>query len=75
MPDNIKRNVLRGIMAEQGHTIASLAREIGVTRATLSNFFNGAYPSYTMMRSMQRELSISRDQAGDIFFDDNLRNT
>ena len=68
MPDGIKRDVLRGRMAELGYNITTLASAVGVTRATVSAFFGGAAPSYMMMRKMQRALKLSAAEAGDIFF-------
>ena len=72
MPDGIKRDVLRGRMAELGYNITTLAAAIGVTRATMSAFFRGSVPSYRMMRKMQRVLKLSVSEAGNIFFSGDL---
>lgn len=73
MADGIKRDVLRGRMAELGYNITTLASAVDVSRATMSAFLGGAAPSYTMMRKMQRVLKLSAVEAGDIFFNSDLR--
>ncbi len=75
MSDGIKRDILRGRMAELGYNITTLASAVGVTRATMSAFFGGAAPSYKTMRMMQRVLMLSAAEAGDIFFSASLRTT
>ncbi len=74
MHDGIKRDVLRGRMAEKGFNITTLASAVDVSRATMSAFLGGASPSYSMMRKMQRVLKLSASEAGDIFFSYDLLN-
>lgn len=74
MSDGIKRDVLRGRMAELGYNITTLSTAVGVSRATLSSFFNGHAPSYMMMRRMQRVLKLSPAEVGVIFFSHDLCN-
>lgn len=37
----MKKNVLRGEMAKYGLTVADMAKELGVSHATMSNKLNG----------------------------------
>lgn len=71
--DGIKRDEIRGLMAKKGFNITSLAREVGVSRFTMSGFLNGKSPSYDLMRGIQCVLGMSSIQALDIFFEGDLR--
>lgn len=73
--DDIKRHKIKGLMAEQGYNNTSLAKEMGVTRATMSGFMNGRAPSYPFMALLVKTLSMTPEQAGSIFFDCDLRIT
>jgi plasmid maintenance system antidote protein VapI len=43
MSDGIKRDILRGRMAELGYNITTLASAVGVTRATMSAFLGAPH--------------------------------
>lgn len=72
--DGIRRELIRGRMAELGYNITTISAEIDVSRATMSAFLRGTAPSYAMMRKMQRALKLSATEASNIFFDRDLRN-
>lgn len=72
----VKVNVpkVRGKMGEKRITITALARQLGVTRSTLSHYLEepGKMP-YGVVSNMARLLCDSKEEASAIFFDSNLR--
>ena len=67
---------LRGKMAEKNYSITSFARELGVSRNTLSWYLHqpGKIP-YEIVCKMAAALCDSADEAMQIFFAAYLRNT
>lgn len=57
-------------------TITELSERTGINRNTLSQVLDGkAQPSSYVMGKLVAELEILPEEAGQIFFNDNLRNT
>ena len=57
-------------------TIAELSKRSAINRNTLSDVFNGkSKPSSDTMYKLVACLHISPSEAGEIFFNNNLRNT
>jgi transcriptional regulator with XRE-family HTH domain len=71
--DSVNRPKLRGLIAEKGFNMTTLAAKAGVTRDSISNLMRGHAPSYRLMKSLARALDMSPEQAGHIFFNDDLR--
>lgn len=67
---------LKKIMVEQNlDTIIELSNESGIDRNTLSKIINGdVRPSTLAMERLILALKIPTDDAGKIFFSQNLRN-
>lgn len=68
---------LKKRMVEQGlDKIADLSRISSVDRNTLSKVLNGSIkPSTTVIEKLMMALNISPNLAGEIFFNQNLRDT
>lgn len=68
---------LKKLMVEQGlERITDLSKASSVDRNTLSKVLNGnVKPSTTVIEKLMVALNISSDLAGEIFFNQNLRNT
>lgn len=74
MGDCINRAKLRGLIAEKGFNYASLARDCGATRDSISNLMRGVrLPSYRLMKGIAKSLEMTPEQAGQIFFATDLR--
>ncbi len=71
--DCVNRPKIRGLMAEKGYTITTLAQATGLSRDGLSRFLRGHSPGYRMMKSIAKELGLTSEEAGRIFFDHDLR--
>lgn len=67
---------LRGKMAEKGLTMTSTAESLGISRNTLSAYFEdpGRMP-YRIIEGLADLLCEDSKEAGEIFFTPNLRNT
>lgn len=67
---------VRGKMAERGYTITSLSKRLGISRNTLSAYFEtpGKTP-YCVVSDMAVALCDSADEAVSIFFAADLRKT
>lgn len=67
---------VRGKMAERGVDITTLSSQLGISRNTLANYLRspGKMP-YSIVASMASILCDSSDEAAQIFFADDLRNT
>lgn len=61
---------LRGKMAEKGYTINSLAKEIGVNKATLYRKFAAAGDTFTIGEAgaISKSLALTPAEAQEIFF-------
>lgn len=67
---------VRGKMAERGYTITSLSKELKIARATLSNYLEDPDKiPYLIIAAMAHLLCDSPEEATDIFFAQDLRNT
>lgn len=68
---------LRKLMVENNiNSISELANRTGVNRNTLGQVLNGEnQPSTYVMDKLVRTLNIKQEEAGKIFFNNNLRNT
>ena len=75
MVDCVNRPRLRGLIAEKGYNLTSLAKKTGHSRDTLGNILRGKTPSYRVMRDLALALEMNEEQAREIFFDMDLRNT
>jgi len=65
---------VKGKMAERGYTITSLARELGITRGTLSNYLEDpAKIPYFIISKLANLLCDSSEEASSIFFAPDLR--
>lgn len=65
----VNSNKLKGKMAENGFNIGTLAKEIGVSRDTISNVFNGkTKPSYLIINQLFFTLKLSPEEIINIFF-------
>ena len=72
----VDTDLLRYKMSQSGYkTHEDLADAIGVSRDTVSNLMRGrVYPSFRVMNGIYFALSLTPDEASDIFFNHNLRN-
>lgn len=70
----VNLNKLRGKIVENGLNIAYLSKRIGIDKATFYRKLNGNGENFTVreVNSMVRELNMKRDEAMDIFFDENI---
>lgn len=76
MADCVNRSKLRGLIAEKGYNLTTLARKCGHSRDCLSLLMRGKIsPSYRVMKDVADALEMTSEQAGLIFFDPNLRDT
>ena len=75
MTDSVNRPKLRGLIAEKGYNLTTLARACGHSRDCLSLVMRGKSPSYRVMKDLADALDMTPEQAGTIFFDPNLRDT
>lgn len=68
---------LRKLMVENNiNSISELANRTGVNRNTLGQVLNGEnQPSTYVMDKLVRTLNIKQEEAGKIFFNNNLRDT
>lgn len=65
---------VKGKMAERGYTITSLAKELGVSRNTLSNYLDDPNKiPYSIISNMANILCETSDEASSIFFASDLR--
>lgn len=65
---------LKVAMIQAGYnTNISFAKDCGVSDRTVSAILNGANPTYSVMCKMVSVLKLGAEQAGKIFFNDNLR--
>lgn len=65
---------VRGKMAENGYTITSLAKDLGVSRSTLSAYLNNTKRMpYDIVSHMAELICADCDEAINIFFAQNLR--
>ncbi|WPC08785.1 helix-turn-helix transcriptional regulator [Globicatella sp. PHS-GS-PNBC-21-1553] len=72
----VNSKLLKAKIAENGYNIGTLAHEIGVDRDTISNILNGkTKPSYPVMNGIFFTLKLTSDEATNIFFAKNYRNT
>lgn len=64
---------LKVVMIQAGYnTIKSFANACEVSDHTVSAILNGANPAYSVMCKMISTLKLGAEQAGKIFFNDNL---
>ena len=70
----VNLNKLRGKIVENGLNIADLSKKIGIDKATFYRKLNGNGENFSIreVNSMVRELNMKRDEAMDIFFDENI---
>lgn len=66
---------LRSILVLNQMNIVTLAKNVGVTKTTMYAVFAGRNPSYPVMCGITDTLKLSEEEAGQIFFCANLRNT
>lgn len=67
---------VRGKMAERGYTITSLSNRLGISRNTLSAYFDNPWKiPYSIVSDMAVVLCDSADEAVSIFFATDLRKT
>lgn len=71
--DCVNRPRLRGLIAEKGFNLTSLAKKTGHSRDTLSRILRGKTPSYRIMKDLALALEMNEEQARTIFFDMDLR--
>lgn len=65
---------VRGKMAENGYTITSLSKDLGVSRSTLSAYLNNTKRMpYDIVSNMAELLCADCDEAVNIFFASNFR--
>ena len=65
---------VRGKMAERDYSITSLAKELGITRGTLSNYLEDPQKiPYFIIRAMAEILCDTPEEASSIFFAPDLR--
>ena len=76
MNNGINGNKLAGKIVEKGYNYGTVANEAGVDRNTISSAIDGKYrPSYKVMNALYYVLELTPDEAVDIFFAKDLRNT
>lgn len=70
----VNLNKLRGKIVENGLNIADLSKKIGIDKATFYRKLNGNGENFSIreVNSMVRELNMKRNEAMDIFFDENI---
>lgn len=67
---------VRGKMAERGFNIMSMSNRLGISRNTLSSYLeNPAKTPYSIVSSMADILCDTKEEATNIFFASDLRNT
>lgn len=73
---NIDVPKVRGKMAEKGYTLSSFAKRLDISRNTLSSYLDtpGKIP-YSVLSDMAVILCDTSDEACQIFFGHNLRET
>ena len=65
---------VKGKMAEHGYTITSLAKELGVSRSTLSNYLDDPNRiPYSIISDMAKLLCDTSEEAIAVFFAPDLR--
>lgn len=65
---------VKGKMAERGYTITSLAKELGVSRSTLSNYLDDPKKiPYSIISDMANLLCDTSEEASAVFFAPDLR--
>ena len=65
---------VKGKMAERGYSITSLAKELGISRNTLSNYLEDPQKiPYFIISSMANLLCDTSEEASSIFFAADLR--
>lgn len=76
MSNGINGNKLAGKIVEKGYNYGTVANEAGVDRNTISSAIDGKYrPSYKVMNALYYVLELTPDEAVDIFFAKDLRDT
>lgn len=70
----INAHKLKVLMVDRGYNQASMARALGMTPRTINMYMtNKGTPSYSTMRKLYELLNMNPHLAGEIFFDDALR--
>lgn len=76
MNNGINGNKLAGKIVEKGFNYGTVADEAGVDRNTISSAIDGKYrPSYKVMNALYYVLELTPEEAVDIFFAKDLRDT
>lgn len=71
----INTRVLKSRIALSGYNQKTLSDKMGVSRGTVSSILNGtSRPSYPVMVRLCEVLNLDSRDAGDIFFNNSLRN-
>lgn len=76
MSYNINVNLLKAKIALKGYNRNELADELDISPTSVTNLTKGRHnPSYELMNRIYRVLELTPDEAVEIFFSNNLRNT
>lgn len=72
----INARLLESKMTLHGYNRKTFSEAVGVSPHTISNLLNGKYtPNYKLMNSIYSVLDLDPDEASEIFFTSDLRDT
>lgn len=76
MDYSINVNLLKSKIVLKGYNRNELADVLGISPTSVTNLTKGRHnPSYELMNKLYTVLDLTPDEAVEIFFNNNLRNT
>lgn len=76
MKHGINTNLLKSKIVLKGYNRKELAKLLGISPTSVTNLTSGRHnPSYELMNKLYVVLDLTPDEAVEIFFKNNLRNT